>query len=152
MTAAERLAESEAITAAATKGPWRESWPGQCCENSYCVEGPHGRPGIHQTDTNLTRRDATFIAYARSAMPKRDAALRAVLALHERTEVDALTDPVCCAEECDHEDACPTTPVAVCRHCWDIADTADAYHAERGIDADLDYPCPTVAAITEALA
>lgn len=82
MTAADRLAESEAITAAATKGPWRESWPGQCCENNYCVEGPHGRPGIHQTDTNLTKRDATFIAYARSALPKRDAALRAVLAVH----------------------------------------------------------------------
>lgn len=81
MTAADRLAESEAITAAATKGPWRESWPGQCCENSYCVEGPHGRPGIHQADTNLTKRDATFIAYARSALPKRDAALRAVLGL-----------------------------------------------------------------------
>lgn len=127
MTAADRLAESEAITAAATKGPWRESWPGQCCENNYCVEGPHGRPGIHQTDTNLTKRDATFIAYARSALPKRDAALRAVLALHSEAEW------VCGDKWCSDFPHGGTNCVAC----------GSEYP---------DYPCPTVRAIEEALA
>lgn len=76
MTAAERLAESEAITAAATEGPWEAGLR----YGDYYVLPPY-RAESAPEDYGLTEADARFATYARSAMPKRDAALRAVLGL-----------------------------------------------------------------------
>lgn len=68
-----------------------------------------------------------------------------VKALHEPREEQVFAGD-CAIEACDHEDDCPTVPFAVCAECWRIADEADHYFSERGVE-HVAYPCPTIQAI-----
>lgn len=74
-------------------------------------------------------------------------ALAPIEALHRPRDVQAITARDCVHEVCGHEDACPTSPVATCAHCWDIAERVNAYFAEDGIPEEVLWPCPTAAAL-----
>lgn len=79
MTAAERLTESEALAAEATEGPWVAI---TSATGAYSwVELPHMATIADMPKGQEAKENAAFIAHARSALPKRDAALRAVLGL-----------------------------------------------------------------------
>ena len=53
-----------------------------------------------------------------------DAAIPVLLApireLHREWTLQAIRGEDCVREQCDHEDECPTTGVAVCAQCFDI--------------------------------
>jgi hypothetical protein len=82
VSAADRLAEIEDRANAATRGPWSDFWPDQCCRYR-CVE-----PVMH--DIDVSRWDAEFIAAARQDVPALVAALRAVLDIPEAPVEDAI--------------------------------------------------------------
>ena len=92
--------------------------------------------------------DAEFIADACNNSPKMRAALEAVLALHKPVAVYAQADECECGNE-DHtiieseqgDDLCWDTPTGEQR-CGECLDEDSEY---------IDYPCPTVAEIAEAL-
>ena len=74
------------------------------------------------------------------------ARIERVRALHVADEVDTLTGD-CAAEECSHEDECPTAPVKVCRECFQIGEAAHQYAYEAGgLEVAL-CPCATVRAL-----
>lgn len=77
------------------------------------------------------------------------AKLDAVRALH-RPRVVQVLGPVCSAEECDHEDACPLVDYTVCGHCYDVGDGAHPYAYEEGGIQNVDHPCPTIRALDES--
>lgn len=149
MTAAEYLARVDAAAVAATEGPWEfgiapadgsDETKAEWMAGSLADEGPLyalwvpatvGQPGgfivpAVTGDGPNAGNNAEFIALSRDAVPRMAAALRAVLALHERPNVPYCSD--------SHHDAnlCP---------CAD-------YYCPRDGDP---YPCPTVRAITAAL-
>ena len=69
-----------------------------------------------------------------------------VRALHGPCVVQVL-GPVCSAEECDHEDACPLVDYTVCGHCYDVGDGAHPYAYEDGGLQDVAHPCATYRAL-----
>ena len=109
-------------------------------------------PDLIITDALVERcaqaADAEFIADSRTALPKALAALEAVLALHQPVKIYAQADECECGNE-DHaiieseqgDDLCWDTPTGEQR-CGECLDEDSEY---------IDYPCPTVAAITKAL-
>ena len=112
----------------ATDGPW--SW------------------ASHVTVDGDSWADAEFIVDARTALPKALAALEAVLAMHHPVKIYAQADECGCGDE-DHtiiespqgDDLCWDTPTGelCCSECLDEDSGA------------IDYPCPTVVLIREAL-
>ena len=89
MSAVERLDEIQARADKATDGPWE--WE----STSPSMAGGHwnlrvtGKPGIRLSVTEYQHGpgNAEFIAHARADVPALVAALRAVLDLHQPTEV-----------------------------------------------------------------
>ena len=69
----------------------------------------------------------------------------AVLRLHSPSEVQVVTGD-CAAEECDHEDRCPTVTAYMCAECARIAEHVSPYALEEGGYGLVAYPCPTVIA------
>ena len=75
-------------------------------------------------------------------------AVAPVLALHKPRDEQAISGD-CAAEECEHEDECPTIAFAVCAECYRVAEESDPYFGERGLSS-VEHPCPTFhAASTE---
>ena len=155
MSAADWIAEQRRIEQAATEGPWRAAVVARYVDDDGCERGkggiypagPMGPPPLFVTP-DWVAADAEFIADARTALPKALAALEAVLALHQPVKIYAQADECGCGDE-DHtiiespqgDDLCWDTPTGelCCPECLDEDSGA------------IDYPCPTVAAITEAL-
>ena len=153
MTAADWIAEQRRIEQAATEGPWEAGtgdgdprphvWAsrssGCVADITYVVSNDYG---------DVRPDDAEFIADARTALPKALDALEAVLALHQPVKIYAQADECGCGDE-DHtiiespqgDDLCWDTPTGelCCPECLDEDSGA------------IDYPCPTVAEIAEAL-
>ena len=71
-----------------------------------------------------------------------------VRALHRPTTVEA-TQGECAAEECAHEDDCPTVPVGVCAECYRIGEDAYPWASEGYVLQHVEYPCPTIRALDE---
>ena len=69
-----------------------------------------------------------------------------VRALHRPTTVEA-TQGECAAEECAHEDDCPTVPVGVCAECYRIGEDAYPWASEGYVLQHVEYPCPTIRAL-----
>ena len=96
------------------------------------------------------RRELAYMAEARdnarAEVERLSAQLDAVRALHGPRVVQVL-GPVCSAEECDHEDACPLVDYTVCGHCYDVGDGAHPYAYEEGGLQDVAHPCATYRAI-----
>ena len=156
MSAADWLAERARIEQAATDGPWVREW--STPDQWWII---HGQPNPAKGDDRMVcpevatlnhredwTADAEFIATARTALPKALAALEAVLALHQPVKIYAQADECGCGDE-DHtiiespqgDDLCWDTPTGelCCPECLDEDSGA------------IDYPCPTVAEIAEAL-
>ena len=106
------------------------------------IDDPSRDPGPRLL--SLTRRlaDTTTERDALAAQIGR------VRALHRPTTVEA-TQGECAAEECAHEDACPTVPVGVCAECYRIGEDAYPWAYEGGGLQHVEYPCPTVRALDE---
>lgn len=66
--------------------------------------------------------------------------------LHRPTTVEA-TQGECAAEECAHEDDCPTVPVGVCAECYRIGEDVYPWAYEDGGLQHVEYPCPTIRAL-----
>ena len=130
---------------------------------SFLTGGPGGDPyialaaedGSQLTDAGF---DAVllFAEMASDSLPalldaaaERDAlaaAVERVRVLHGPRVVQVL-GPVCSAEECDHEDACPLVDYAVCGHCYDVGDGAHPCAYEEGGLQDIAHPCATIRAL-----
>lgn len=138
MSALEWLDEAEQLAAAATEGPWA-SWfdqDGATHMNGLLMVGnaaaviPDGETWVEGVDVNpiahtYTPEDREFIARSRTLLPQATKALWDVLAIHKPFEWSF-----------------GYGPVQSCRHC-----------AKMGAsEAQALWPCPTVRAITEALA
>jgi hypothetical protein len=110
------------------------------------------RDEVRQLSATLDRagRDAITEARAYVALHEKaraDAAkLARVEALHHPVAIEAITGQECIAEECSHEDECPTSPVEVCSACWEFANEVDAYYGEGGITPVV-WPCETIRAV-----
>ena len=130
MTAADWIAERHRIEQAASEGPWEINGAGEYVSGVGLMVAPDDG-GVSGT-----------------AMPKALNALEAVLKLHEPVAVYAQADECECGNE-DHtiieseqgDDLCWDTPTGEQR-CAECLDEDSEY---------IDYPCPTVATITEAL-
>lgn len=140
MSAADWLAERARIEQAASEGPWEINGAGEYVSGVGLMVAPD--------DGGVSGTNAEFIADARTAMPKMRAALEAVLKLHEPVAVYAQADECECGNE-DHtiieseqgDDLCWDTPTGEQR-CGECLDEDGGY---------IDYPCPTVVLIREAL-
>ena len=156
MTAADWLAERARIEQAATDGPWMSEW--DTSDEWWTI---HGQPNPTKGDERMVcpevatlqhsedwTADVDFITDTRTSLPKALNALEAVLKLHEPVAVYAQADECECGNE-DHtiieseqgDDLCWDTPTGEQR-CGECLDEDSEY---------IDYPCPTVAAITKAL-
>ena len=127
----EYLTEQKRLAEAATEGPWKRDWyAGVKDPKSRLMTAYEGRN--HCLGEYLTEEDATFIAAARSSVPKLIAAVEAVMAVHERVETQSQY---------------PMPPnwkpmkLEVCGHCKRPG-AGDALHP---------WPCPTIRAIEAAL-
>ena len=147
MTAADWIAKRERLGEAATEGPWRRvTEPGT--KNHALHDARDADIATDYEGVWYNKGDAEFIADARTALPKALAALEAVLALHQPVKIYAQADECGCGDE-DHtiiespqgDDLCWDTPTGelCCPECLDEDSGA------------IDYPCPTVAEIAEAL-
>ena len=155
MSAADWIAEQRRIEQAATEGPWRAAVVARYVDDDGCERGkgaiypagPMGPPPLFVTP-DWVAADAEFIADSRTALPKALAALEAVLKLHKPVAVYAQADECECGNE-DHtiieseqgDDLCWDTPTGEQR-CAECLDEDSGY---------IDYPCPTVVLIREAL-
>ena len=155
MSAADWIAEQRRIEQAATEGPWRAAVVARYVDDDGCERGkggiypagPMGPPPLFVTP-DWVAADAEFIADSRTALPKALAALEAVLALHQPVKIYAQADECGCGDE-DHtiieseqgDDLCWDTPTGEQR-CAECLDEDSGY---------IDYPCPTVVLIREAL-
>ena len=155
MTVADWIAEQRRIEQAATEGGWRAAVVARYVDDDGCERGkggiypagPMGPPPLFVTP-DWVAADAEFVADAHTALPKALAALEAVLALHHPVKIYAQADECGCGDE-DHtiiespqgDDLCWDTPTGelCCPECLDEDSGA------------IDYPCPTVAEIAEAL-
>lgn len=131
MSARETLAEMRAIEQAATEGPWVAEYSR---EQGNCVI-PHDAASTREAvaTTRLYHQigDAEFIAAARAFVPKALAALDAVLAMHAPSKEPTSGHYYCDSDECDRAGEGELRDA--CQHCghW--------------------FPCPTTAAIEQAL-
>lgn len=155
MSAADWLAERARIEQAATDGPWVREW--STPDQWWII---HGQPNPAKGDDRMVcpevatlnhredwTADAAFIADARTAMPKMRAALEAVLALHEPVAVYTQADEC----ECSNEDHTIIESEQGDDLCWDTP-TGEQRCGECLEDSEyIDYPCPTVVLIREAL-
>lgn len=69
------------------------------------------------------------------------AGLREIQELHKPMVTQVVTGD-CAVGECDHEDDCPTVHFEYCAACNEIAEHANAYYAEEGMQI-VSHPCPT---------
>ena len=74
------------------------------------------------------------------------AAIERVRELHTPMDVDVLQSD-CAAEDCEHEDECPTIERTVCKACYILGESIDIYCYERGGIEYVYYPCPTIQAL-----
>ena len=123
------LGKAERLDAGATYGPWRAISAGDkgntLIEAEYVDVLNHDEMGhghLRHEYAWMTKEDADWIAWSRTALPQAVAALRATLDMHAKIVTN------------QHIDG----PTAVCEQC-----SEDRMFAI--------WPCPTVAAITEAL-
>ena len=123
------LDKAERLDMGATYGPWQATSTGD--KGSTFIEAEHvdvlnhgeaGHGHLRSDYAWMTEEDAEWIAWSRTALPAAVAALRATLDMHAKIVTD------------QHIDG----PTAVCEQC-----SEDRMFAI--------WPCPTVAAITEAL-
>ena len=119
------LGRAERLDAGATYGPWQAISTGDkgntFIEAEYVDVLNHGEMGhghLRHEYAWMTKEDADWIAWSRTALPQAVAALRAVADLHQ-----------------------PDT-------CW--MDRLDC-GACSSYDECVQWPCPTITAITEAL-
>ena len=145
----ELLAEMQARCDAATEGPWTWHCHQTFDGDEWAVFDEGDRALAMHRDGWMP--DAAFIAAARTDMPRLIAAVRAVLELHRAETLYRSVGPfdVCPrhADDCLEETAsgewmcigCPSDLGPVCAVCLD----------EYG--EEMDSPCPTVTAITDAL-
>ena len=144
MTDLDKLRE---LAEAATPGPWSAHRP-HPDYGTYVVEqvGPPSIDEVALCRDAWGDENSEFIAAAHPAtvLDLLDR-IKAVEALHRPRIEDALTGD-CAAEECDHEDECPTAEFMVCAECWRMSEEADAYFMERSL-APVLYPCPTAQAL-----
>ena len=153
-TITEYLAAQKRLADDATEGPWCVSDPSPFLPGAQPkLYAPNWKP-IRMSESvgsNFVRQtaDGRFIAAARESVPRLVAVLEAVTALHTKRDADAVTGD-CAAEECGHEEECPTQTFETCAACWDLCEESDPYFGERGI-APVLWPCPTVRAIEAAL-
>lgn len=94
--------------------------------------------------------EAHFFANAPTDITRLVAAIEAVTALHRVAHQDFITGVDCAREECEHEDECPTESLPVCLHCWSQLKQIDPYFSEEHHVSEVMWPCPTVAALSEA--
>ena len=133
----ESLDAIKARAEAATDGPWlvdphadSENGAGICNESDAVIGGgmegnyPCSPVGVYE------EADAQFIAHARSDVPALVAAVQAVLAQHK------------CVESW-------RSGVYQCGHCAELCHSTSGLGCDDPIDAV--WPCPTVAAIHQAL-
>ena len=132
----DRLDEIEARADAATEGPWdtsTTSWEPE----ARMVDVPDGDDEMSLAWEAggglcvMSRADAEFVADARSFVPKALAALDAVLAMHAPSKEPTSGHYYCDSDECDRAGEGELRDA--CQHCghW--------------------FPCPTIAAIEQAL-
>ena len=128
MTIETRLAEIRARAEAATEGPWRASLldgveyeDGSSCHRGGIYPSEKGAAPVLNT-TNVDRRNAEFIAHARTDLPSLLAAVETVRELHQPGPPYLLDVP------------------EVCEHCSDNED-----------EREVAYPCQTVQALADAL-
>ena len=62
---------------------------------------------------------------------------------------EQVIDGDCAAEECDHEDGCPTRSFTVCTECYRMVEESNRYFGEDGVSS-VAYPCPTIRALDGA--
>lgn len=94
--------------------------------------------------------DREFYAAARTDLPRLVAVVRAVLGMHRPVQINVVDDPICVAEECDHDGECPETGVlTICAGCDEMCEEAYAYYAETHISITA-WPCETVWAAMKA--
>ena len=146
MSAAEWIAQRRELLAAATDAPWE--WTTDLDMLLAGHEGDRVVIDAPWTVPNIKPADADLIADARTSLPRALDALEAVLALHHPVKIYAQADECGCGDE-DHtiiespqgDDLCWDTPTGelCCSECLDEDSGA------------IDYPCPTVRAIAEAL-
>lgn len=147
---AEWIAEALVRSDAATTGPW------QVCPTSS--EGAHGHAVTAEgvTEEPIVAvdwgcpviEDATFIAAARTDLPKALVALRAILDLHQPTSfVGVQCDEHTCAGT-DDEPCSEAGPYG--EHEFPSCGACSA-PTEDGRMGEFVYPCPTVRRITAAL-
>lgn len=143
------LDEVQALRETATIGPW-EALEGN---EAWIVDTPAGVISWddHGGDV-FTEGDAKFIAASGEYMPKFASALRAVMKEHSPVSVDVV-DQFCAEGACDHdaEEECRYGTVVVCSGCLELAESAWTYYGESGL-TEVEYPCPTVQAVIDALA
>ena len=151
MTREEALAEIRARVEAATEGPWEndETDPGVWGPEHIIIGNYTARDDFDSPMwEDGTPEDREFIAASRTDLPTLLAAVEAVMKLHAPIPIYVL------AEECeapeDHEHG--TTSDGGEDICWDEP-TGETYCNEcNDVWGDpVDYPCPTVQAITTAL-
>jgi hypothetical protein len=81
------------------------------------------------------------IAYLLSEVRDLTERIDKVLAVHIEGTEEVLAG-ACYLGDCDHEDACPPTTIAVCRHCTD--ERLSSVNEEAWA---VGWPCPTVATL-----
>ena len=123
------LGKAERLDAGATYGPWRAISTGD--KGNTFIEAEHvdvlnygeaGHGHLRHEYAWMTKEDADWIAWSRTALPAAVAALKSVLDMHVKVVTDRHV----------------AGPTAVCEPC-----SEDRMFAV--------WPCPTVATITEAL-
>ena len=144
VNAAEQIQVWADLSAAATEGPWRDSWGASWEARVVTHDG-----SIADVSSS---KDACFMAASRTTVPKMAAALQAVLAVHKRERLlGEPGDPECPHDDYEHE-----------RHFYGeddmllCEDTAGDESICAGCPEDTwgereSWPCPTVRAINEAL-
>ena len=155
MTIESRLAEIRARVDAATEGPWTAEYSG---EQGNCVLPPgyqSTREAVAITRLLSAQADAEFIAASRPDVPwllgqveLRDKALKDALDLHAPKPIYVLAEDCEASEDHEHGPA----PDGGSDICWDEP-TGETYCNEcNDVWGDpVDYPCPTVQALTAAL-
>lgn len=79
--------------------------------------------------------------------PTPEARVAAVLALHRRDE-DPVLQTACATGDCEHENSCPTFPLAICAECfgnWESQEERDGLVPKWTL-----WPCSTIRALDNA--
>ena len=156
MTIETRLAEIRARVDAATEGPWEndETDPGVWGLEHIIIGNYTARDDFDSPMwEDGTPEDREFIAASRTDLPALLAAVEAVLELHRKTPVyEWCGFDLPSKQECHLED---DAHIELSNGDWGHVNIVEAWTCDECLhDADdyiLDYPCPTVQAITTAL-